>query len=580
MRFKTKDKIKVRDKKDGLIYDCTVVKTRNNQVMVHYIGWKKSRDEWLNSADPRIVSGSAGSSRTTSLEPESPPPLDRTSTEKEIDELYKSICSQPVGHVVEVHSLHQYDQPTNNKRKRSPDPDLTTIENNRKRSLITHPNEIEGVVSEDGVSQADRGSPRTVPASQLLGDQQLLLPPTTLCPPDASGTTAASLDLGNREVSACVPVSETNCGLCQISIPQSKVKCTTCDKIFHPDTMCTGLADQVISVLLSNTDGSLLYKCCFCRLSTNDDSAGRLQLAKIVGQLVKAIKSTVNPPSVPPRVVNDTAGSTSTRNDILSQVRELREREKRRDYVIIRGLQNITVPQVRLKVSSISDLLHIAPVELSDIQPVGNSNLFRAKISNEASRKQLLMKCHQLRNTEEFSHVYINRDLTFQQRQDLRERRAAATGQSSSTVVSRPNSIPVADARSRSGAGSGRFSCLPEVDLGNESLLSNHDIAINRGPSRGRGSGQGRGSARGRGLVQRRGVGPDRGAGRGNGSARDSIANQSSNVAFQSTQPRSSSASQTAVDGQLHSRLYYPENLPVTRDDISSINHIRRSSNM
>ena len=574
--MKQHDRIKVRDKKDGLIYDCKAVRVTVKRVLVHYVGWNKSRDEWLSLDDPRIVSGSAGGSRAISLEPRVVSPHGRNSAEKQIDELYSIICSQPVGSATQLPTK----QPAGNKRKRSEEPELNHPTGNaRKRSLVNHHHEVDAPSTDLSRPVEEETPPAAAPSSQRR-EQRSSLPTTTLDPPDASGTTAASLAVGNREVSACVPVSETNCGLCQISIPQSKVKCTTCDKIFHPDTMCTGLADQVISVLLSNTDGSLLYKCCFCRLSTNDDSAGRLQLAKIVGQLVKAIKSTVNPPSVPPRVVNDTAGSTSTRNDILSQVRELREREKRRDYVIIRGLQNITVPQVRLKVSSISDLLHIAPVELSDIQPVGNSNLFRAKISNEASRKQLLMKCHQLRNTEEFSHVYINRDLTFQQRQDLRERRAAATGQSSSTVVSRPNSIPVADARSRSGAGSGRFSCLPEVDLGNESLLSNHDIAINRGPSRGRGSGQGRGSARGRGLVQRRGVGPDRGAGRGNGSARDSIANQSSNVAFQSTQSRSSSASQTAVDGQLHSRLYYPENLPVTRDDISSINHIRRSSNM
>ncbi|MEL6805888.1 MAG: hypothetical protein AAFO91_19145, partial [Bacteroidota bacterium] len=110
----------------------------------------------------------------------------------------------------------------------------------------------------------------------------------------------------------------------------------------------------------------------------------------------------------------------------------------------------------------ISDLLGIAPVELTEIHNVNNSNFIRARVANEANRKQLLLKCHQLRDSDRFSRVYFNRDLTYQQRQDLRHRRAEARAQGPSRLMTQPNSIPVSRLGSGLGSSSGRFACLQE----------------------------------------------------------------------------------------------------------------------
>ncbi|MEL7428056.1 MAG: hypothetical protein AAFN81_34060, partial [Bacteroidota bacterium] len=176
---------------------------------------------------------------------------------------------------------------------------------------------------------------------------------------------------------------------------------------------------------------------------------------------------------MPPRSGAESGGNLSTRAEILSQVRELREREKRRDFIVIRGLQNTTAEQVCRLMPEISNLLGIAPVQLTEVRNVGNSNFFRAKVANENSRRELLLKCHQLRNTENFSRVYFNRDLTFQQRQDLRQRRAEASAQGSSQVITdpnsipvNPNSIPVSSHWNNLGLASGRFACLQEEELG------------------------------------------------------------------------------------------------------------------
>ena len=110
------DKIKVNDKKDGRVYDCKVVKIKANRVRIHFVNWRKTRDEWLDMTDPRIVSGSAGNSRAISLEPTTS--LDsRTSIERQIDELHRTICSQPVGDLGNVGRTLSPDQPVGTKRK-------------------------------------------------------------------------------------------------------------------------------------------------------------------------------------------------------------------------------------------------------------------------------------------------------------------------------------------------------------------------------------------------------------------------------------------------------------------------------
>ena len=119
--------IKVKDKKDGLVYKCKVANIKDNKIKIHYVNWSKSRDEWLNKTDPRIVSGAEGNSRSQSLQPSSPSPLGRTSVEKQIDELYNAICSQPV--------TRNAENIVPSKRKRSAEPDNAN-EHARQRSLI------------------------------------------------------------------------------------------------------------------------------------------------------------------------------------------------------------------------------------------------------------------------------------------------------------------------------------------------------------------------------------------------------------------------------------------------------------
>ena len=127
------------------------------------------------------------------------------------------------------------------------------------------------------------------------------------------------------------------------------------------------------------------------------------------------------------------------RSVIRQEMREMQERAKRRQSVVIKGMQ---AQSGRDYISKFGDLSHSftgTRVELSEVVPIPNhSDLFRAKILDDDHRKLVLDRAKNLRDTEH-AHIFIRRDLTYAQRNELRERRAqrnsedTAHGQGSAT---------------------------------------------------------------------------------------------------------------------------------------------------
>ena len=64
-------------------------------------------------------------------------------------------------------------------------------------------------------------------------------------------------------------------------------------------------------------------------------------------------------------------------------------------------------------------------VELTDVVTIPNHQGYRAKILNEEHRRLILTRAKSLKDTV-YGQVYIRRVLTYKQRQELRDRFAAA----------------------------------------------------------------------------------------------------------------------------------------------------------
>ena len=110
-------------------------------------------------------------------------------------------------------------------------------------------------------------------------------------------------------------------------------------------------------------------------------------------------------------------------------MREMQERSKRRQSIIIKGLHAQSPRDLAHKFGELSLSYTGTRVEISDIIPIPNhTDLFRAKILDDDNRKLVLERAKTLKDTE-YNSVFIRRDLTYAQRKELRERRAQRVGE-------------------------------------------------------------------------------------------------------------------------------------------------------
>ena len=103
---------------------------------------------------------------------------------------------------------------------------------------------------------------------------------------------------------------------------------------------------------------------------------------------------------------------------------EIREREKRVESVIIRGLGS-DVDSVSRKFSEVVSYLfsHNKVIQLVELVPI-NQDLVRAKIKDSTIRKELLSVTKNLKDSY-YDKVFITKDLTFKQREKLKKRLSA-----------------------------------------------------------------------------------------------------------------------------------------------------------
>ena len=110
------------------------------------------------------------------------------------------------------------------------------------------------------------------------------------------------------------------------------------------------------------------------------------------------------------------------RKEVMEEVREVYEREKRASSIILRGVGDINPQELSSLFEESCSYLGVGVVTLGEVHKV-NNNIYRAKIADREARLRLLNSAPKLNRSPDLKHIYIQRDLTFQQRQELFKRR-------------------------------------------------------------------------------------------------------------------------------------------------------------
>ena len=233
------------------------------------------------------------------------------------------------------------------------------------------------------------------------------------------------------------------CSFCSLEVSGPTICCQVCKGNFHAEVVCLGVHSDVVEVLKRNEDGALSYNCTECRLVNTNNSATEGSYGPVLKQVICTVKELAkfvrveshgngskqakccsgNPSGLQSQPIPQRE-QTLSRNDVLDQVRELKEREKRADSIIFRGFGDVSLEEVNSRFEGICQELGLSLIPLTGITKISSSPvLYRAKVANETQRRTLLMKAPELKLSRQFSQVYINRDLTKQQREEVMERR-------------------------------------------------------------------------------------------------------------------------------------------------------------
>ena len=269
--------------------------------------------------------------------------------------------------------------------------------------------------------------------------------------------------------------SECACGMCGVVVGDDGVGCDRCSEWFHPSEICTGLPREAILLITAHqADNSVLFVCTGCRINPgkgawatkpsrrrgSDKADEQETMIKQLYLTVKGLCASVasltskfdalmaakgssevqtsSMPSQPQRGSLTPHGTLSTtqtapehppqqpsqyRSVIRQEIKELREREKRKDSIIVRGLTSSTPGDAVEEFGEITSMLIGSRVVLSDVVRIpDHPELIRAKITDEDKRKQILEKAKTLKGSR-YDGVFIRRDLTYSQRQELKLRR-------------------------------------------------------------------------------------------------------------------------------------------------------------
>ena len=260
---------------------------------------------------------------------------------------------------------------------------------------------------------------------------------------------------------------ECLCGTCGDDVGPNPVGCDKCEQWVHGTQMCSGLPQELISAILKYDGAGIQFICMKCRVeqvaARGNSPSGHTDphLAETVKQLhaqvkgmcavIKELTSQVKElssrtPQLPnhddallsvqrqtvvpqpphqPIVANEL--SQDYRTLIREELKEQKERDKRRAFVVIRGLSASSTTDFRAKFTEFARDHTGTRVEASEVLAIpGQSNFFRVKIPDDDSRKILLEKAKLLKDSDDYRGIFISRDLTYAQRteQYLRRRQA------------------------------------------------------------------------------------------------------------------------------------------------------------
>ena len=125
---------------------------------------------------------------------------------------------------------------------------------------------------------------------------------------------------------------------------------------------------------------------------------------------------------------SDRSSGTLNRGELYTELFEFEERKRRKDSLIIKGTDVRSENAFRTKFAEISTFVTGAAIVPDEVYCINSDNsLYRVSVLDKTKRLNLLQNAKKLKDSPNYTGIYLNKDLTYMQRQEARARRSLRT---------------------------------------------------------------------------------------------------------------------------------------------------------
>ena len=217
------------------------------------------------------------------------------------------------------------------------------------------------------------------------------------------------------------------CITCSTEVTGDSIQCDGCDQWVHSRQACSGLPGKLALEIIRSKVEAVQYICTPCRTKPSagsKDSGAVLRSLNQINLTLQGIAGGLNDLQAWRgdmldwrRGVDDTQARQSTnqgppldREEMRSVIREeqieLRERDKRKLSIVVKGINYSSEDSFKVTFDEITDSLIGTKLDVADIVPI-SPNLVRLNIPNKDQRLRLLTSSSKLKNHRDYGRIYI-----------------------------------------------------------------------------------------------------------------------------------------------------------------------------
>ena len=240
----------------------------------------------------------------------------------------------------------------------------------------------------------------------------------------------------SRPVSLSSPEPNVFCDMCNSNDPVSDggIGCDKCDLWFQPVPSCTDLIKQAIDTIKEFGGVGIAFICtgCSCRVCQGQTSSvhdgGSIDqvfcvvksladsVAGLTSQVQKLLQHQTQVQSNPPNF---------QRESLYAEFREFDERKKRRDSLVMRGVDVASESEFLTLFGRVSNVLTGNSLRPKTVHCISTeAGPYRVQVPDFKARKAMLQNSSKFKEENDFKDIYISRDLTYNQKQERRAARA------------------------------------------------------------------------------------------------------------------------------------------------------------